>query len=151
VRDGRRAELAAVGRAPDDVPDPIALSTFRSAVLDWSERTRGDHADLLAWHRALVALRRARPALSDPRSGATRAQLDGTLLTVTRGAGPDHVVVHANLAAEPAPFAMPPGHGVLLASAACDDGAMPPFGVCITAPEGAARDRRSQRSAVVDG
>jgi maltooligosyltrehalose trehalohydrolase len=66
VRRGRAAEFADHGwgdGAP--VPDPQDPATRDASVLDWSERDRGEHARLLAWYRALVALR-SRP---DVRSG----------------------------------------------------------------------------------
>ncbi len=60
VRQGRRAEFAAFGWRPEDVPDPQDPATFVASTLDWSERDRSPHAELLAWHRALLALRRHR-------------------------------------------------------------------------------------------
>jgi maltooligosyltrehalose trehalohydrolase len=53
------------------MPDPIAASTFESARLRWDEISEGSHADLRSWYRALIALRRARPELSDPRPSST--------------------------------------------------------------------------------
>jgi maltooligosyltrehalose trehalohydrolase len=66
VREGRRAEFAAHGWAPEEVPDPQARTTFLASKLDWDEPGRAPHAALLAWYRALLALRRAHPALADP-------------------------------------------------------------------------------------
>ena len=41
VREGRREEFkTAYARYGDDVPDPLAEATFRSAVLDWQEAGR---------------------------------------------------------------------------------------------------------------
>ncbi|HVE63059.1 MAG TPA: malto-oligosyltrehalose trehalohydrolase [Mycobacteriales bacterium] len=65
VRRGRRAEFAAFGWAPDDVPDPQASETFEISRLDWSELDREPHDRLLRWHRDLIALRRSTPAFSD--------------------------------------------------------------------------------------
>ena len=58
VRDGRRRELAAFGWDPEAVPDPQDPETFARSKLDWSERDRPLHRDLLAWHRDLLRLRR---------------------------------------------------------------------------------------------
>jgi maltooligosyltrehalose trehalohydrolase len=71
VRRGRTEEFASFGWDPDDMPDPIAASTFESARLRWDEISEGSHADLRSWYRALIALRRARPELSDPRPSST--------------------------------------------------------------------------------
>jgi maltooligosyltrehalose trehalohydrolase len=43
------------------------VDTYRRSVLDWAEPGRGVHRELLEWHRALIALRRSRPELNDPR------------------------------------------------------------------------------------
>ena len=43
VRQGRRREFAgAYAEFGDEVPDPLALSTFQSAVLDWETRGEAD-------------------------------------------------------------------------------------------------------------
>lgn len=76
VREGRRREFAAFGWAPEDVPDPVAPGTFAAARLPWDERARPAHADVLAWYRALIRQRRARPDLRDGRPGSTRVRCD---------------------------------------------------------------------------
>lgn len=58
VREGRRREFRSFGWKPDDVPDPQDRATFERSVLDWDEQIRGAHADMLAWYRELIALRR---------------------------------------------------------------------------------------------
>ena len=65
VSEGRRKEFAAFGWKPEDVPDPQERATFERSVLDWAELDKEPHAGLLEWHRALIALRRRLPALSD--------------------------------------------------------------------------------------
>ncbi|MDQ2688843.1 MAG: malto-oligosyltrehalose trehalohydrolase [Chloroflexota bacterium] len=67
VRAGRRSEFAAFGWHPDEIPDPQDAATFRASVLRRDERAEPERADMLAWYRALLALRRSRPALADPR------------------------------------------------------------------------------------
>ncbi|HYC73046.1 MAG TPA: malto-oligosyltrehalose trehalohydrolase [Opitutaceae bacterium] len=59
VSEGRRSEFAPFGWN-GEVPDPQAPETFLGSRLDWDERGRPAHAALLAWHRRLLALRRAR-------------------------------------------------------------------------------------------
>jgi malto-oligosyltrehalose trehalohydrolase len=86
VRRGRRAEFAAhyadLG-ADDDIPDPLAEETFRTAVLDWSARGREPHAtrlklviDLLATRRRFVV-----PRLAALSSAIAQAACEGTVLT----------------------------------------------------------------------
>ncbi|MDA0566755.1 malto-oligosyltrehalose trehalohydrolase [Streptomonospora sp. S1-112] len=67
VRRGRRREFAAMGWAESEVPDPIDPDTRRSAVLCWDEPERPPHKAVLGLYRDLIALRRARPELADPR------------------------------------------------------------------------------------
>jgi maltooligosyltrehalose trehalohydrolase len=102
VRRGRRAEFAAFGWDPGDIPDPLDPATFASARLDWSERDRGDHAGLLAWHHELVALRGSRSELRDDRAAATtvRHDADAGWLVLDRGG----VVVAVHLGHEPVTF-----------------------------------------------
>ena len=49
------------------VPDPQAESTFLDSKLNWDEAQVGDHAEMLQLYRDLIALRRSRPELTDPR------------------------------------------------------------------------------------
>ena len=63
VSEGRRREFAAFGWRAEEVPDPQDPETFRRSKLDWDERSRPPHAELLEWHRHLIRLRREVPAL----------------------------------------------------------------------------------------
>jgi maltooligosyltrehalose trehalohydrolase len=94
--EGRLAEFARHGWDPAQVPDPQEESTFTRSRLDWSEAGNGHHARVLDLYRRLVALRRARPELTDPSFG--RASADGRVLTLARGA----LRVVVNLGDEPA-------------------------------------------------
>ena len=67
VREGRRREFAAFGWKPEDIPDPGSSESFQRSKLEWSERLREPHAELLEWHRQLIRLRRSEP---EPRPGA---------------------------------------------------------------------------------
>ena len=74
--EGRKAEFAEHGWDADAVPDPQDPATFTRSKLDWSEREQGDHARVLGVYRALLALRRARPELTDPRLSALEVTFD---------------------------------------------------------------------------
>jgi len=76
VTEGRRAEFADFGWGTADVPDPQDEATFQRSKLDWPEVERGCHAELLGWYRELIALRRARPELTDPRLGRVQVDYD---------------------------------------------------------------------------
>ncbi|MFD0851559.1 DUF3459 domain-containing protein, partial [Actinomadura adrarensis] len=76
VSEGRRREFSRHGWA-GDVPDPQAVDTYRRSILNWAEAGTGMHHELLEWHRALIALRRARPELNDPRLTAVAVDIGG--------------------------------------------------------------------------
>jgi maltooligosyltrehalose trehalohydrolase len=76
VRQGRRAEFAAFGWTPEQVPDPQDPSTFECSKLDWGERDRAPHAEVLDWYRTLIALRRSTPGLGDGRLDRVAVRYD---------------------------------------------------------------------------
>jgi malto-oligosyltrehalose trehalohydrolase len=87
VTEGRRAEFADFGWGAADVPDPQDEATFLRSKLDWSELEQGCHAELLRWYRELIAMRRGRPELTDPRLGRVHVDYDEAerWLVVRRG------------------------------------------------------------------
>ncbi|KIQ61686.1 malto-oligosyltrehalose trehalohydrolase [Kitasatospora griseola] len=87
VRQGRRREFAEHGWRAEDVPDPQDAATVRASTLDWSEPGRAPHAELLAWHRELIRLRRTAPELAAGDLAAVRVRHDATegWLAVHRG------------------------------------------------------------------
>ncbi|HUR48578.1 MAG TPA: malto-oligosyltrehalose trehalohydrolase [Acidimicrobiales bacterium] len=90
VRNGRRSEFAAFGWKPEDVPDPQADGTFRSAILDWDEIDREPHAGMLEWYRGLLARRRgltghSPSALSDDTAGRLALTREGLTIEVILG------------------------------------------------------------------
>ncbi|GHD40709.1 malto-oligosyltrehalose trehalohydrolase [Mycetocola manganoxydans] len=76
--EGRIAEFARMGWDPAVVPDPQDPATFTNSKLHWDELEHGDHARVLAFYRALAALRRERPEFTDPRFSQVSVQLDET-------------------------------------------------------------------------
>jgi maltooligosyltrehalose trehalohydrolase len=76
VAHGRREEFARYGWAAEDIPDPQAAATFTRSKLNWSQPGQDVHRDILAWYTELIALRRARPGLTDPRLDRVRADYD---------------------------------------------------------------------------
>ncbi len=125
VSQGRRSEFAEHGWDSEAVPDPQDPATFRRSKLDWSQPSRQPHAALLEWYRDLLALRRSRPELTDPRLSLVGADYDEAArwLLLRRGS----LRIAANLGGAPAaiPLSAPdcpdgaaPGAAVLAASAA---------------------------------
>lgn len=64
--EGRIREFERMGWDPAVVPDPQDPETFTRSKLDWAEAAGGDHARLLELYRALIALRRTTPDLTEP-------------------------------------------------------------------------------------
>jgi malto-oligosyltrehalose trehalohydrolase len=130
VARGRREEFAAHGWAATDVPDPQDPATFARSKLDWSQPCEGPHAAILAWYRELIALRRSRPELTDPRLDRVRADYDDQdrWIVVHRG----RLRIAANLSRSPQHLPLGArGTGVLAASSPDikldgDTAAMPP-------------------------
>jgi maltooligosyltrehalose trehalohydrolase len=111
VSEGRRAEFAAFGWRPEDVPDPQAPETFKRSRLDWSERERPEHARVLDWYRRLIALRRSHPELRDGRLDQVIVEYDAQAgwLSLVRGG----IAIVVNIGDGPAELGLP-GRGRLL-------------------------------------
>ena len=64
VAEGRRNDFAAFGFG-DDVPNPEDMETFEKSKLNWDEVYDGKHAEMLAWTKELIKLRRNSVCLND--------------------------------------------------------------------------------------
>jgi maltooligosyltrehalose trehalohydrolase len=64
VAEGRRREFAAFG-FEGDVPDPEDAKTYEMSKLNWDEQRDGKHAEMLAWVKALIRVRRSHVCLND--------------------------------------------------------------------------------------
>ncbi|MST33711.1 malto-oligosyltrehalose trehalohydrolase, partial [Acidimicrobiaceae bacterium USS-CC1] len=129
VREGRRREFAAFGWDPEQVPDPQDPATFAHSRLDRAEQGRSPHRELLAWHRALIGLRRARPELrvADRRQVRVEWSEEGRWLVLWRAG----VAVAANLADHPQALPVAGAPRLLLAS---EDGGVTVDGGTVTLP-----------------
>jgi maltooligosyltrehalose trehalohydrolase len=104
VSKGRRKEFAAFGWDPTTVPDPQHSETFERSRLRWDEIGRGEHAELLEWHRALIALRREHPSLREGDYRAVRVAADDEWQTLVIQRG--DVVTACNLSSVHASIAV---------------------------------------------
>jgi maltooligosyltrehalose trehalohydrolase len=97
--EGRIGEFAEHGWDAAVVPDPQDPDTFTRSKLDWAELTDEPHAQLLAIHKALIALRHAHPDLVDPDLSAMAVSWDDAdrWIVVQRGS----LRVVANLSDQP--------------------------------------------------
>jgi maltooligosyltrehalose trehalohydrolase len=114
VSEGRRKEFAAFGWEPSSVPDPQSLETFERSRLRWDELASPEHAELLAWYRALIATRRQHPSLRDGQYQEVAVTFDERHghLSIRRGA----VLVACNLGEVATTLDVVGHHRIVLAS-----------------------------------
>ncbi|MGC4791627.1 malto-oligosyltrehalose trehalohydrolase [Micromonospora sp. DT178] len=103
VANGRKREFAAHGWPEGDVPDPQDPQTFVRSRLDWAELDKPEHREMYEFHKRLIALRKSRPDLSDPRLHAVDVRPGDQFLVMRRGG----TLVAANLAAKPQRITLP--------------------------------------------
>jgi maltooligosyltrehalose trehalohydrolase len=98
VSEGRRGEFRAFGWDPQDVPDPQDPATFYRSKLKWEETETGAHAEMLAWYRKLIALRRSSRILNDGRLQDVKVSFDEAAhwIVVKRGS----IQIACNLAGD---------------------------------------------------
>ncbi len=101
--EGRKRELATQGFTQAS-PDPQDPTTFFRSKLDWNERDRAPHAQVLEFTRALLALRRSSPLLMSHRPGRCRVDEERQTLLYERG----NFIVALNLGASGV-VSLPPG------------------------------------------
>jgi maltooligosyltrehalose trehalohydrolase len=106
VRKGRRREYDwAYARYGDEVPDPLDLATFQSAVLDWQTRETPAGEKRLALVQRLLAIRHQEivPRLAGAAFGDARAGDDGLLTASWRMGDGAPLRLTANLSANEIP------------------------------------------------
>ena len=102
VRNGRKQEYKwAYDRYGDEVPDPLDVTTFQSAILDWQTRDTKVGAKRLALVRQLLAIRRREivPRLPGAAFGEAHAGNDGLLTASWQMGDGDRLRLTANLSA----------------------------------------------------
>jgi maltooligosyltrehalose trehalohydrolase len=131
VRQGRRRDFAAHGWNEGEIPDPQARETFERGKLNWAERLQSSHAELLEWHRQLIALRQAEPSLRDGRMDRVQTRHDESERWLVVERGP--FVVACNLGDEPKAIPLPAGrYEVLMASVPIENpDILPPDSVAV--------------------
>jgi maltooligosyltrehalose trehalohydrolase len=116
VAEGRSREFSAFAWA-GVVPNPQAADTFTRSKLDWAELSQPRHAEMLAWYRALIRLRRdkivvPRESSADSAGSSAKAATNidaaaGWLTFVHNG-----VLAAFNFADAPQPVPLPDGEWI---------------------------------------
>jgi maltooligosyltrehalose trehalohydrolase len=114
VSEGRRREFEAFGWEPESIPDPESPKTFAASKLNWAEVNDGAHAEMLAWYRALIRLRRSTPCLNDGSPGNVRVTFGQEKQWVRMERG--RFTVLANLGAQSCALTVPQYASLELAS-----------------------------------
>ena len=136
ISEGRRREFANFGWDPMAVPDPQSAGSFERSRLRWAERMEPPHAEMLQWHRALIALRRQQPSLRDGDYPSVQVRYSEAAQQLVVQRGPVWIV--CNLADCTASIDVPVAAAMLLASDAAtqrigDGVLLPPESVAIFA------------------
>lgn len=136
VIEGRRREFArfaafADQEARDRIPNPQDVETYRRSTLDWSERDRPGHRELLELHGRALQLRRHDPVLSRPDLGTHAVEEAAGLVTIVRTRDGQQRRVLWNTTDEPMTLA--PEAEILLASTAIEPGLLPPHAAVVLA------------------
>ncbi len=100
---GRRRPRAAHGVPVAEVPDLPGRPTVVRSRLDWAELDKPEHREMYDFYRRLIALRKSRPDLSDPRLSRIDVRHGNQFLVLRRG----ECLVVANLAGKPQRINLP--------------------------------------------
>lgn len=114
VSEGRKREFAAFGWNPASIPDPERRETFEHSRLRWDEIHQGQHAEMLAWYRDLIELRRSIPDLNDSEPGHAQVRWDEERKWIEMERGCIHLV--CNLSSMTQSHSIPNGAGIVLSS-----------------------------------
>ncbi len=93
VRKGRKAEFEAF-HADGEAPDPMAVETFNDSKLRWDLTGKGDHAVMLNFYKALIALRKKHPILQKLDRKVTKATCNEEQQLLFLQRGDDKAAVH---------------------------------------------------------
>ena len=114
VSEGRKGEFAAFGWDPASIPDPEKPQTFLRSKLKWDELSARAHAEMLAWYRRLIQLRRSTPSLNNGEPGNTAVTFseEPRWLSMRRGS----ILVACNISPDDQSFPIPAVAELILAS-----------------------------------
>jgi len=98
VAEGRKRDFALFG-FEGDVPNPEEEATFERSKLSWDELRGGKHAEMLAWTKALIHLRRGNIVLNDGSMHELKVSTDSERKSLEMGR--NGIRILANLGEKP--------------------------------------------------
>ena len=104
VRSGRRREFAAHGWSADEVPDPQDPRTRDASVLRWDELPEHSHAEMLAFYRRLIEIRRTEPEVASGDLTALQVRFDEASRWFVMRRGGIAVVANFSSGGQPVPL-----------------------------------------------
>lgn len=113
VAEGRKREFAGAG-FEGDVPNPEDAATYEKSKLNWEEQGEGKHAEMLAWVKSLITLRRSYTCFNDGDMHRLQVFLDEKHRTLVMTREEARVVI--NLGKEPYSFDLLDGEALKLIS-----------------------------------
>ncbi len=109
VQKGRKEEFSDFGFEVEP-PDPQEEKTFQDSKLDWSKRNKGQHKQILDWHRFLIQLRKSEPILKNYVKNDVRVEViqqAGFVLHRQAPGGNQHLFCLFNLTEEGITYTFP--------------------------------------------
>jgi len=113
VSEGRKRDFAQFG-FDQEVPNPEDQKTFDDSKLNWDEIAEGKHAEMLAWTKSLIKLRRCTVALNDGSMHELRVSTDDKHKTLVMQRGEARIL--ANFGDQPYYFHLLDGEELSLVS-----------------------------------
>jgi maltooligosyltrehalose trehalohydrolase len=112
VAEGRKRDFAQF--FGDDVPNPEDIETFEKSKLNWDEIGEGKHAEMLAWTKSLIKLRRCTVAMNDGNMHHLMVSSDDKRMTLVMQREEARIIV--NFGTQPQSFDLLDGEGLCLVS-----------------------------------
>ena len=112
VSEGRKRDFALF--FGDNVPNPEDMETFEHSKLNWAEIGEGKHAEMLAWTKSLIKLRRSTVALNDGNMHHLLVSTDDTRRTLVMQREEARTLV--NFGEQPHSFSLLEGEKLCLTS-----------------------------------
>ncbi len=113
VSEGRKRDFAQFG-FDQEVPNPEDQKTFDDSKLQWDEVSGGKHAEMLAWTKSLIKLRRSTVCLNDGSMHDLRVSTDDKHKTLVMQRGEARIL--ANFGDQPFYFHLLDGEELTLVS-----------------------------------